>query len=178
MIGIALGSLLGFVLARRFGRPLLTRFVGPQAVARLDDLVERGGAYFFFLLWLLPFVPDDLVCLAAGLTPMSTRQFLLLMVVGRTPGILVATWLGANAAQVSPAWWGVGLGGLVVVAFVLWRWGECDPGEHSWCRPEPLRAAAALGSATPYRPSILVWQIRSAVLYCAASRELGVNVIS
>lgn len=124
MAGIVAGSTLAFLLARHVGRPLAERLAGQQAVSRLDDLAERGGSLFFFLLWLLPFVPDDLACLAAGLTEMPTRQFLVLMTLGRLPGILTATWVGAHARQVSPAvWLALILGGLLL-ALGFWRWGE------------------------------------------------------
>jgi uncharacterized membrane protein YdjX (TVP38/TMEM64 family) len=122
-IGIVAGSLLNFAIARRFGRPLLSRLVKPAALAHLDDLAEHGGALFFFLIWLFPFVPDDLACLASGLTPMSTRRFLLLVIVGRTPGILVSTWVGAQAAVISPLWWGILLAAMTLAALAIWHWG-------------------------------------------------------
>jgi uncharacterized membrane protein YdjX (TVP38/TMEM64 family) len=124
MLGIGTGSLLGFFLVRRFGRPWVVRLVDPQTLTRFDDLARQGGALFFFLVWLFPFVPDDLACLAAGLTPMSTRRFLLLMLLGRLPGIFVATWVGANVVRISPLWWGILLVPATIAALVLWRWGE------------------------------------------------------
>ncbi len=124
VIGITIGSFITFSLARRFGRPLVIRLLGQQSMARLDDLVRRGGAPFFFLIWLLPFAPDDLACIAAGLTPMPTGQFLALMIVGRLPGLLVSIMIGANAMRIEPVWWFVLLGVIAVAALALWRWGE------------------------------------------------------
>lgn len=123
MIGMAIGSFVTFSLARRFGRPLVIRLIGQQSMARLDDLERRGGAPFFFLIWLLPFAPDDLACVAAGLTAMPTRQFMVLMPVGRLPGVFVSVWVGANVARIEPVWWGVLFVGLAIVGVVLWRWG-------------------------------------------------------
>jgi uncharacterized membrane protein YdjX (TVP38/TMEM64 family) len=123
-LGIAAGSALNFFLARRFGRPLLSRLLKPEALARLDDLARRGGALFFFLIWLLPLVPDDLACLACGLTPMSARQFLVLMVAGRLPGVVVSTWIGARAGTISPLWWGVLIAAMAAGALAFWHWGE------------------------------------------------------
>lgn len=124
MIGMVIGSSIIFLLARRFGRPLVIRLVGKKSMARLDDLERRGGAPFFFLIWLLPFAPDDLACVAAGLTPMPFRQFLILMTLGRLPGVFVSVMVGANVAQVPPVLWGVLLAVLAVAALVLWRWGN------------------------------------------------------
>jgi uncharacterized membrane protein YdjX (TVP38/TMEM64 family) len=122
--GLVLGSSILFFLARRFGRPLAVRLVGESSMSRLDDLARRGGAPLFFLIWLIPFAPDDLACLAAGLTPMPVRQFFILMILGRSPGIFVSVWIGANAARVSPVWWWVILVGIGLAALVIWRWGD------------------------------------------------------
>lgn len=124
MLGVSTGSLTGFLLARKLGRPWLLRLASPKTVARLDDLAQRGGNLFFFLLWLFPFVPDDLVCLAAGLTPMRPLQFLILMVLGRLPGIFVATWIGASATQVKPLGLAAAIVLIAIAALVIWRWGE------------------------------------------------------
>jgi len=123
MTGIVAGALIAFFLARRFGRPLIQRFVRRQDVERLDHLLERGGSMLFFLLWLFPLVPDDLVCLAAGLMGMPPRRFLLLMALGRLPGIFFSVWLGATATRLDPAWWLVGLVALALLALAAWRWG-------------------------------------------------------
>jgi len=123
VIGMALGSSLTFWLARRFGRPLVVRLVGKESMDRLDDLVHRGGVPFFFLIWLFPFAPDDLACIAAGLTPMPAVQFFVLMILGRMPGIVVSVLVGANVAQIEPVWLGVLLGAIAIVALAVWRWG-------------------------------------------------------
>jgi uncharacterized membrane protein YdjX (TVP38/TMEM64 family) len=91
---------------------------------RLDDLARRGGAPFFFLIWLLPFAPDDLACVAAGLTPMPFGQFLVLMTLGRLPGVFVSVLVGANAAKIDPLWWGILLVVIGIAALVLWRFGD------------------------------------------------------
>jgi uncharacterized membrane protein YdjX (TVP38/TMEM64 family) len=124
LIGMAIGSLITFLLARRFGRPLVIRLIGKQSMDRLDDLERRGGAPFFFLIWLLPFAPDDLACVAAGLTPMPMRQFLILMTLGRLPGVFVSVLVGANIAQIEPLWWYILLAVIAIAALILWRWGE------------------------------------------------------
>jgi uncharacterized membrane protein YdjX (TVP38/TMEM64 family) len=120
LLGVGLGSVVSFLLARRLGRPLAVRLIGSQATARLDGLVRKGGTLFFFLIWLLPFAPDDLACLAAGLTPMSLSQFLVLVMIGRMPGVIVSVWLGAYALQINPLLFGLLLAVLTLAAVILW----------------------------------------------------------
>lgn len=124
MIGMVIGSSIIFGLARRFGRPLVLRLIGDKSMDRLDDLVRRGGAPFFFLVWLLPGAPDDLACVAAGLTPMPPRQFLTLMLVGRLPGVFMSVWVGANISKIEPGWWIVLFVVVAIAALVFWRWGD------------------------------------------------------
>jgi uncharacterized membrane protein YdjX (TVP38/TMEM64 family) len=124
MLGVVIGSMLAFLLARRLGRPLVIWLAGQGVVSQLDDLAERGGALFFFLLWVFPFSPDDLVCLAAGLTPMPFRQFLVLMIVGRLSGVFLSVAVGAYATLIPAGLW---VGVLIVIALaalVAWRWGS------------------------------------------------------
>jgi len=124
MIGMAIGSLITFLLARRFGRPLVLRLISKQSMAKLDDLVRRGGAPFFFLIWLLPGAPDDLTCVAAGLTPMKTGQFMVLMLLGRLPGVCASVMVGAYAMHITPTQWMIIVVAIALVALVIWRWGE------------------------------------------------------
>jgi uncharacterized membrane protein YdjX (TVP38/TMEM64 family) len=124
MLGIAIGSFVVFSLSHRFGRPLVRHMIGQQSMDRLDDLVRRGGSLFFFLIWLLPFAPDDLACLAAGLTSMPPLRFVLLMLLGRLPGIFVSVWLGANLTRIEPVWLAALFAVIAVAALVLWHWGE------------------------------------------------------
>jgi uncharacterized membrane protein YdjX (TVP38/TMEM64 family) len=60
-----------FILARRFGRPLVERVVSPAALRRADTLFLRHGAFAVLLARLLPFTAFDLLSYAAGLTPMG-----------------------------------------------------------------------------------------------------------
>jgi len=123
-LGAVIGSILAMGLARWLGRPLIERLVAPDALARLDRLAEGQGLRFFFLIWLLPFLPDDLACFLAGLTPLPLPALIVVAAVGRLPGVMVAAWLGANAEQLTwQAWVVIGLltlGGVLLV----WRYGE------------------------------------------------------
>ena len=123
MLGVVIGSILAFLVARRFGRPLVIRLVGQGVVSQLDDLANRGGALFLFLLWIFPFSPDDLVCLAAGLTPMPFRQFLVLMIVGRLSGVFLSVAAGAYATKIPLNLWVGVLIVLAIGALIAWRWG-------------------------------------------------------
>lgn len=124
LIGVELGSALAMALARWFGRPLVVRLIGEKQLVRWDRIARRQGPAFFFLVFLFPFVPDDLICFVVGLSPLSIPYLLALAAVGRLPGLLVASWIGANATTMP--WWGWGgvAAGGAALAFVFWRYRE------------------------------------------------------
>ena len=129
MTGLLVGSMLLMWLARRFGRPLVERYVEPGMMDRLDGLVERYGMVFIFLVFLLPFLPDDALCLLAGLTTFPLAALFLLALVGRTPGVFVANWLGSEA-KILTAWqWGIAAVLLLIAVVFVWRYRKTLPGK-------------------------------------------------
>lgn len=105
MIGTVLGSAIAFVLARTFGRPLVERLIPQPTLRRLDEGAQRRGLFFFFMVFLIPFLPDDLACFVAGLSSISIPALILTTLAGRLPGILTSCWLGANAVHFSGTQW-------------------------------------------------------------------------
>jgi uncharacterized membrane protein YdjX (TVP38/TMEM64 family) len=105
MAGLMLGTLLAVWLARRLGRPFVERLAKPEQLARLDAYTERRGAFAFLIIFLLPFLPDDLCCFLAGLTPLRISQVLIVALIGRAPGVLVSTLIGSQAQALSWEQW-------------------------------------------------------------------------
>lgn len=122
LVGVMLGSALAMGLGRRLGRPLVMRFVSPAHLARWDDLSARRGPLFFFLVFLLPLIPDDIACFAVGLSPLSIPYILTLATIGRLPGLIVSSWIGAHASSLSPAGWALAGGGALALALVVLRY--------------------------------------------------------
>ncbi len=114
MIGIMVGSTLVMGLARRFGRPLVERFVNPTSVQRLDQMIAKRGSLVIFLIFLLPFLPDDAVCFLAGLTTIPLLELALLALIGRLPGVFMANFLGSQTQSIN-SWQWIVLG----AAFIL-----------------------------------------------------------
>jgi uncharacterized membrane protein YdjX (TVP38/TMEM64 family) len=107
VLGIAAGSLIAFALARRFGRPLVVRLAGSAVIEKYMDTVNRHSTWLLFSMFLLPFFPKDALSYVAGLTGMAWPVFLLISLVGRLPGQVVSTLVGAGMISIS--WWGWGL---------------------------------------------------------------------
>jgi uncharacterized membrane protein YdjX (TVP38/TMEM64 family) len=123
VVGNALGTLIAVTLARAYGRPLVERLVSVSTLARVDAGTKRRGLLFFFLVFLLPFVPDDLICLAAGLTRIPIPALILATLAGRSPGIWVSCWLGANAGALTSTDWAFIVLASALMAVILFRYG-------------------------------------------------------
>ena len=118
--GILLGSTVAFFLSRWLGRPFVAAVVPRAQLERVEKLLEsRSSQIVFFLLFLIPGVPKDILCYLAGLTPMSLLFFLGISTLGRLPGIVGSSIIGGAAR--SSRW--VALAMLSVAAILLFAAG-------------------------------------------------------
>ncbi|HZQ36538.1 MAG TPA: TVP38/TMEM64 family protein [Dehalococcoidia bacterium] len=98
LLGHILGALIAFLIARKFGRPLLRRWLGDGAVRKLDPFAAQSGFWYVFFMRLLPLFDFKLVSYAVGLTPMRTRTYLVATTTGIALPILILDTIGATAA--------------------------------------------------------------------------------
>jgi len=87
-----------FVLASRFGRPFVEEVLAPETLGTFDEFVRDHGTVALFVVFLLPGLPDDAVCLMAGITRAPLVRLLAVSLVGRFPGYLVFNVAGAGLA--------------------------------------------------------------------------------
>ncbi len=91
-LAATLGATLAFLASRYLFRDWVQRRFGARLQA-LDEGVRRDGAWYLLSLRLVPLVPYFLINLGMGLTPMRTRTFAVVSLIGMLPGV----WLYTNA---------------------------------------------------------------------------------
>lgn len=112
---VILGSLLVFFLARNMGQGRMERLLDERVSARYLTPLRDRREFFLGLAFLFPFFPDDILCILAGLTDLSARRFLLLLLLTRPWGLLVACWVGDGVPRFSlPVLMVLGLLGLIL----------------------------------------------------------------
>ncbi|MFB8538142.1 TVP38/TMEM64 family protein [Enterococcus thailandicus] len=83
-IGLVIGEALGFLLVRYYGVSFVQLILSPKKYQKFDQLLTAHTQNIRrFLIWtlILPFAPDDLVCLVAGLTKMSFREYMRIILI-------------------------------------------------------------------------------------------------
>lgn len=100
-LGTVLGSCLNFRLARRWGRRIAGHLLSPATQEKYLGWLNEGKRFrrLFALAILLPFFPDDALCLIAGLSDMPWRRFLLILLL-KLPTVAAYSVAYAAAGQV------------------------------------------------------------------------------
>jgi uncharacterized membrane protein YdjX (TVP38/TMEM64 family) len=98
MIGVTVGSGIAFLIARRYGRPLVERMIHDDALETFDGFVENAGLTGLFLFVLIPVLPEDVISFVAGLSNFRLPVFLVIVFFGRLPAAVVAVLAGDGLA--------------------------------------------------------------------------------
>lgn len=90
-VGIAIGSVIIFMLGRQYGKPFILSLVSDKTynkyISWLDN--EKRFERLFTLAIFLPIAPDDALCLMAGLTKMSLKKFTLIIILAKPASIFL-----------------------------------------------------------------------------------------
>ncbi len=115
---VFIGSLGAFLLGKKFGRPLVERIAGKKIVEKYMDSVSSRQRILLILMFLLPFFPDDVLCLIAGLSALNLPSFALIMLCTRPWGLLFSALVGSDVISV-PEWVWFVIAAVAIAALVL-----------------------------------------------------------
>ena len=117
VIGIAVGAGFNYVVGSRLGKPFLRRvFGGSRYESFLSVANSYRGRLGFFLFFLIPGIPKDILCYVAGTARLGFLSFLLISMTGRLPGIVGSAIIGNAAAEEQ---WHVAVGTLALAAILF-----------------------------------------------------------
>lgn len=96
IIGVALGTVITFYLARFLGQDAMRVILGEERLNRFVRLLNSKKAYMvLFIIYLIPGMPKDLLVYAAGISEMKITSFLIISLVGRTPAMMGSIMMGS-----------------------------------------------------------------------------------
>lgn len=119
-LSLAAGGELAFLLARKRGRPFAEKWISPDILSRWDTAARGQGIGFFFIMLVMPLVPNDAMCYVAGLGTISHRRFAMANLLGRGMACLITSAAGALGGNLSPQGWVVVIG-LFVIVGIAWQ---------------------------------------------------------
>jgi uncharacterized membrane protein YdjX (TVP38/TMEM64 family) len=117
VIGTVGFSQLAFLLSRWAGKPLVQRLVPAALFERWHSLVQRQGFLFYLFCFWFPVIPSNVTNYLGGLSSISLWLFFLANLLGRLPGLIIITFLGAYGVHLTwQQWLLIAVAGVIVVA--------------------------------------------------------------
>lgn len=100
LIGITIGAAFNYLIGSRLGEPFVRRITGGTREEKfLSTARSYRGRLGFFLFFLIPGIPKDVLCYVAGAARVGFFTFLLISTTGRLPGIVGSAIIGDAAAE-------------------------------------------------------------------------------
>ena len=95
IIGISIGTVITFYLARLLGKDALLVIFGEEKFTKfIHTLNSKRSFLVLFVIFLIPGIPKDLFTYAAGVSEIRIVPFLMLSLIGRTPAMIGSIMMG------------------------------------------------------------------------------------
>lgn len=95
-IGVILGSSIAFCIGRYCSRPVVNWIFGKEKIDKYQNMLNNRTGFLLFVTLALPFFPDDLICMLAGVTNIRFLKFLIISIVARGFGLATISFLGSG----------------------------------------------------------------------------------
>lgn len=97
VVGTTLGSIIVFLLVKRFGMKYVLLFFSREQLASAKFMHDEKRLYLIaFIAFIIPGTPKDLLCYVAGLTDIKLSRWIAITSIARIPAITIST-IGGNA---------------------------------------------------------------------------------
>lgn len=104
-IGIICGSLIAFFIGKRLGVKAVSWLIGEENLNKWRHRIKGKDNLVLSFMFLLPLFPDDILCFVAGISTMSNRFFIIMVLSTRAISVLGScysiAWIPLNT------WWGI-----------------------------------------------------------------------
>ncbi len=114
--GVITGSFVNYFIGKAFGRRVVDWIAG-SGVAEKYSYIGRRGKTLFLIMQLLPFFPDDILCMVAGMSGMNFLWFSGVIIVARPLVVIAFCYLGSGTI-IPFSGWGIAVWIVILVAAV------------------------------------------------------------
>ncbi|MGT2808683.1 TVP38/TMEM64 family protein [Streptococcus iniae] len=100
VVGIILGSILLFILVRKFGKPFVLLFIDDEKMVVYEEkLASKIYERIFILNMISPVAPADVMIMITGLSKISFKKFLLIIILCRPISMVVYSYFWIHGGQ-------------------------------------------------------------------------------
>ena len=103
-LGVIMGSVTAYAIGRFFGKRVVVWIAGEKSVEKYSKVIGKKGKVIFLLMQILPFFPDDILCMIAGMASMNFLFFLITLIVVRPLVIAAYCYLGSGTVIPFSGW--------------------------------------------------------------------------
>ena len=114
LLGILPASITAFFIGRKLGYKAVAWIVGEDTLNKWQKKLKGKDNLLLTMMFILPMFPDDVLCFLAGLSSMSTKYFLIMILISRLISI-AGTCYSFEFIPLN-TWWGLLLWGLIILA--------------------------------------------------------------
>ncbi len=97
-VGAMVSAVVTFAIARRLGRAAVASMTGPR-IDRVEEIMRQQGLLAVIIARVTPVIPFTIVNYGAGITAVTSRDFVLGTAIGVLPGTVGYAALGASAGR-------------------------------------------------------------------------------
>ncbi|MDE6504904.1 MAG: TVP38/TMEM64 family protein [Clostridia bacterium] len=102
--GVIVGSLINYFIGKFWGKKAVVWVAGKETTEKYSAYFNKRGKVIFVLMQILPFFPDDILCMIAGLTGMNFVFYILTIVLVRPLIIAAYCYLGSGTVIPFEGW--------------------------------------------------------------------------
>ena len=95
VIGILLGSMVGYYAAKIIGRNRINNLIEKKKLTKIKKILDAGSNNMvIFIIYFIPGVPKDLMVYVSGISNVKIEDFILYSTLGRAPWIVASAIFG------------------------------------------------------------------------------------
>lgn len=102
--GVIIGSVIAYAIGKFFGKRAVVWIAGKETTEKYASYIAERGKIIFVIMQILPFFPDDILCMIAGLSCMNFPFFMAVMVLVRPFVIAAYCYLGSGTLIPFSGW--------------------------------------------------------------------------
>ncbi len=116
--GVLVGSLINYFIGKVWGKKAVEWIAGKETCEKYSAYFNKKGKVIFVLMQILPFFPDDILCMVAGLTAMNFPFFLAVMILVR-PLVIAAYCYVLSGTFIPFEGWGLIVWGAIFIVCIV-----------------------------------------------------------